>query len=316
MDQRTVIVIAACGTVLLVTVAGATGWAIKQKQTKTHICIEAINAATAALARKDVRAASVQLEVAKDACDDDRTGDLKDLNRQADEAANAFVREAAEAEAQKAEAAAQRREAKEKAAHDRERDKALATHKTKTAREREIALATNIRDEGSDGERSGIIAAGATQAERDGLERLGLALIAAHGLKNTEDGPSLSKFLAPVIAAVNLIGVRDLDKVFECSPGLATKDPDTCRGRRVSVSGQIMQISKEQGMFHGTMRSGGVWVYFITPGETRGLVAESGASFVGLFAHKWWYGNAAGGKTESIVVVGRFRGQPDSNGPK
>ena len=154
-----------------------------------------------------------------------------------------------------------------------------------------------------------VIAAGATQKERDHLELLGFAVTAESMAKKGHDGatPDLAAVLG-VSMVVRQEGLKVFDLMSKASVADADKDPDGARGHVVKVSGTVVQIRKvESGSYEGTLATeGGKFIYFITPLATDGVYVGNWAAFRGVFVQEYVYHNAAGGTTASLMLIGGF----------
>lgn len=148
-------------------------------------------------------------------------------------------------------------------------------------------------------------------------ERLaGMGLAAAIGrlrpsMQDTEGGELSEADKAFARWAARGMKWAELSAISETEPGLVMKDPDKERGRRVCVSGSIIQIRAEHGdygtAFHGTfMLYGGEVVRYVAVGDTGELVEKSGARFCGIVTGTSSYPNTGGGTTHAIMAVGMF----------
>jgi len=92
----------------------------------------------------------------------------------------------------------------------------------------------------------------------------------------------------------------------------AMKDPDSERGKGVTLRGRVIQISKDGEYFTGLLCAD-TWCnkvyHFVTPGTTKGVVANKRARFAGVISQRYSYSNVRGGTTHSIALVGYFKGQ-------
>lgn len=129
-------------------------------------------------------------------------------------------------------------------------------------------------------------------------------------LKGAKDGMVVAPEVFKAAALLGNVSIRHLRSVEHTSIGEVRKDPAPHRGKLVEVQGSIVQIRREGAFFQGLLMGNGFKpIHFITPGSTDKLVEDSRASFVGLFAHQYAFANVAGGETQSIVLVGHFKGQ-------
>lgn len=100
----------------------------------------------------------------------------------------------------------------------------------------------------------------------------------------------------------------ELSAVSETKIALVAKDSDAERGKRLCTAGAIVEIAKVQpGIFHGRIMNDAVEVStFYSVGSTGTLVQKSSARFCGIVTGRHSYGNAAGGTTHSVMLVGMF----------
>jgi hypothetical protein len=162
----------------------------------------------------------------------------------------------------------------------------------------------------------GIIAAGAHEREREELRRLSHAWGAHVAARRGMDGEQISA-VAVEAAALQLeeCGISDLKKLDWTTQGEADKDIDGARGKMINVYGQVVQIRKDGDLHWGTMSTGAGSIYFYVVGGTKGVVAGRYAEIAGVVVQRYFYSNTLGGQTESILIVGRVRGQADSDRP-
>ncbi|WP_437476380.1 hypothetical protein WME75_26235 [Sorangium sp. So ce1014] len=162
----------------------------------------------------------------------------------------------------------------------------------------------------------GIIAAGAHEREREELRRLSHAWGAHVAAKGGTDGEQLSA-VAVAAAALQLeeCGIAELKKLDWTTQGEADKDIGGARGRMINVYGRVNQIRKDGELHWGTMGTAAGWVYFVVVGATKGVVSGRHAEIAGMVVQRYNYANTMGGLTDSILVVGRARGQADSDKP-
>lgn len=97
----------------------------------------------------------------------------------------------------------------------------------------------------------------------------------------------------------------------ETSVAKIMKDSDEARGKRMCVSGDIIQIAKERGidrMYAGLL--GGYYgqgiISYIAAGDTGDLVANSAAKFCGVVTGRYTYANSGGGTSHAVSMVGMF----------
>jgi hypothetical protein len=136
-------------------------------------------------------------------------------------------------------------------------------------------------------------------------------------LRRAKDGASLEKEVGQAVAFLEGVSIADIRASAQTSYGEAMKDPGPCRGKWFEAKGQILRISKAGDLFEGQIALPGFkFVYFVTPGKTEGLVEDSRATFVGLFAQQYTYENMMGGQTTAALLVGHFKGQGMDGGTK
>lgn len=91
---------------------------------------------------------------------------------------------------------------------------------------------------------------------------------------------------------------------------LVMKDPDEERGKRVCVSGKIIEIQTEKtdvGKFgFGGLYAGGNIYRFIAVGSSGSLVSMSNATFCGIVIGRKDYANSSGGTAHAVQLVGMF----------
>ncbi len=96
----------------------------------------------------------------------------------------------------------------------------------------------------------------------------------------------------------------------ETSPGLVKKDADLERGKRLCVSGPIVQIKSVETegvkVFRGIIMAGPEAVYFFAAGSTGEIVARSHARYCGVATARFSFNNTNGGVTHGIETVGMF----------
>nr|PZN75905.1 MAG: hypothetical protein DIU57_17880 [Pseudomonadota bacterium] len=92
---------------------------------------------------------------------------------------------------------------------------------------------------------------------------------------------------------------------------LVMKDPEANRGKRLCVSGEIVQIEADRSAVH-MMHSGVMgteswdFVRFVALGSSGDLVQDSWARFCGIVTGKQSYNNTQGGVTHAVFAVGMF----------
>lgn len=134
------------------------------------------------------------------------------------------------------------------------------------------------------------------------------ATMAALASKRAKDGTKLSTELITKGAEALLAnGKEGLRYLPTCTRGAALKDPESARGKVMTVSGQVVQIRKDGPVFVGTLMSDGLKaVYFVTPFSTGSIEDGSYAKFRGIFVQEFDYANAMGGETQAAALLGAF----------
>jgi len=97
----------------------------------------------------------------------------------------------------------------------------------------------------------------------------------------------------------------------ETSIRLILKDSDAARGKRMCLPGMVVQIHKERGierLYTGIFGAyyGQGFISYAAVGDTGELVDQSPARFCGIVTGRYTYGNAAGGTTHAVSMVGMF----------
>lgn len=97
-------------------------------------------------------------------------------------------------------------------------------------------------------------------------------------------------------------------KQNETSFALVQKDADAQRGKRLCVSGGMVQIGKvNDEWFRGLLITGSSNLYnFLSVGDTGDLVEGSRARFCGVVIGSYSYDNSGGGTGHAVQVVGLF----------
>ncbi len=98
----------------------------------------------------------------------------------------------------------------------------------------------------------------------------------------------------------------------ETSFALAQKDPDEARGKRICVTGSIIQIAVTRTPF-GKLNEGLIGVnylsrlyHFVAAGSSGSLVQGNRARLCGVVTGRFDYSNSAGGTGHAIQLVGMF----------
>lgn len=99
----------------------------------------------------------------------------------------------------------------------------------------------------------------------------------------------------------------ELHNMPETSIPKMKKDPDAERGKRICISGTIVEIQRTNGVFAGNIINDAVEVVtFLAAGDTGNLVGNSTAKFCGIATGLFSYSNTAGGTTNAVRVAGAF----------
>jgi hypothetical protein len=149
---------------------------------------------------------------------------------------------------------------------------------------------------------------GAPVSERAGLELVSYATAAEELAKTASDGSELSvQAIAGISRIMQLVGLPMVDKCKKTTMGEAKKDPGAERGKALSVTGRVIEIHGNGGLFDGGIATDGVTiVHFETPMSTRGIVEGSYVTFRGVFVQEYAYKNVTNGQTRSVALVGAF----------
>lgn len=105
---------------------------------------------------------------------------------------------------------------------------------------------------------------------------------------------------------------NELQEIPMTKYGLVMKDPDAQRGKKMCVSGKIIEIALDKSVpgkriFEGGMFSDAGEIYrFIALHSTGEIMANSRARFCGVVTGQQHYQNSAGGVAHSVHLVGMF----------
>lgn len=96
----------------------------------------------------------------------------------------------------------------------------------------------------------------------------------------------------------------------ETSIAKILKDSDANRGKRMCLSGSIIQIAKQRGtdLYSGLLNGfyGAGIVRFFVAGDTGDLVEDSETRLCGVATGRYVYSNSGGGTTHAVSLVGMF----------
>jgi hypothetical protein len=123
--------------------------------------------------------------------------------------------------------------------------------------------------------------------------------------------------LSPMTIALTAWGLSHMKladvavKRNETSFALVRKDSDETRGKRMCVSGLIIEIAVEKTSYgkvnQGLLMSGqGDLYHFSTTGSSGELVEKSRARLCGVTTGNYEYSNSGGGTGHAIQIVGMF----------
>lgn len=100
-----------------------------------------------------------------------------------------------------------------------------------------------------------------------------------------------------------------IQRLPDTSHARVLKDSEAERGKKICVSGTIVQIAKEQGtkVYSGTLGTPDQKIYFyIAVASTGDLLENSPAKFCGVVTGRFSYSNVTGGTTHAVRLVGLF----------
>lgn len=100
-----------------------------------------------------------------------------------------------------------------------------------------------------------------------------------------------------------------IQRLPETTHARVLKDSESEVGKRMCVSGTVVQISKEQGtkLFSGTLMSDDMKpVFYIAAASTGDIVGQARGKFCGVVTGRYSYGNVSGGTTHAVRLVGLF----------
>lgn len=134
--------------------------------------------------------------------------------------------------------------------------------------------------------------------------------IAKPEMSDTEDTVSAGAVTLAIWASANMKW-SELRALPATEHALVMKDPDQERGKKMCISGHIIEIAAEKTDW-GKFFEGGIWgdddnLYrFTAVGSTGALVAKSRAGFCGVVIGRQDYQNSAGGTAHAVYLVGMF----------
>lgn len=135
--------------------------------------------------------------------------------------------------------------------------------------------------------------------------------IAAYRPEMDDTQEKLSQGAKRLIAwSLDRLTWRELQEVKETSIALVAKDSDEERGRRLCVSGSVIEIRAQRvdelKIYDGGIHVGGDVVRFTALGSSGAIVAHGWARFCGIVTGVFSYSNTGGGTTHAIHAVGMF----------
>jgi hypothetical protein len=130
-------------------------------------------------------------------------------------------------------------------------------------------------------------------------------------MTDTDDETSPGALMLGLWASEHLKLADVVVRKNETSFALVRKDSDASRGKRMCISGTIIQIAKQKAaarsLWSGLMLSGYTEIVsFIAAGSTGSLVQQSRARLCGVVIGTYDYSNSAGGKGHAVSLVGMF----------
>jgi hypothetical protein len=146
------------------------------------------------------------------------------------------------------------------------------------------------------------------------VEQKTLADAVAYARPKMEDTANASSIGAVLVAAWAKANMTWADVGIardETSIALVKKDSDRERGKRLCISGNLVQIEVDKSFpgkpYVGLLRTGS-WdlVHFVAVGSTGQLVEQSAARFCGVVTGRYDYANSGGGVGHAVEAVGMF----------
>jgi hypothetical protein len=114
------------------------------------------------------------------------------------------------------------------------------------------------------------------------------------------------------IWAIDNLRWQELQEIEPTKFGLAMKDSDAVRGKKLCVSGRVIEIAADPSVpgkkvFVGGMFSNAGDIYrFIAVRSTGEIMQDSRAKFCGIFVGQQHYENSIGGVAHAVQLVGMF----------
>jgi hypothetical protein len=111
--------------------------------------------------------------------------------------------------------------------------------------------------------------------------------------------------------SMNHLNWAELNALPDSKRALVMKDSSEQRGKKICVSGSVIEINAEnvgdKKVYEGGMYSGSYDVYrFIAVNSTGDIAEKSRAKFCGVVIGKFDYSNSAGGVAHAVQLVGMF----------
>jgi hypothetical protein len=128
------------------------------------------------------------------------------------------------------------------------------------------------------------------------------------GVQDTQDKPDTASSILALWMSNNP-SWSAIEQLPETTHARILKDSQAERGKRLCVSGQVVQIAREQGtkLFYGTLfGEAGRMTYYYAVGSTGDIVDGHRARFCGVSAGRFSYENTGGGTTHAVRLVGMF----------
>lgn len=228
-----------------------------------------------------------------------------------------LAKEQAEKDEQAAAVAKQRHEAELKAM--------TAKSHTMTRATRDTWLRQCVNAKCSQDKVDAIAFGAPTEVEQDRAIRVSQAEEARKlAREQGKDGTELS--LAPIKAIIGMVsestgGLATLELVTgRTTIPEAMKDSSAARGSVLRAAGNVVEIHADGDITEGTIATGDMhFIRFVTRSSTKGIYADSWASFVGVYIQEYAFANVSGGQTRSLLLAGAFD-IPDNhkvrNGPE
>lgn len=155
-----------------------------------------------------------------------------------------------------------------------------------------------------------IVHAGADPDEVHALSLLGLVGSIRQEAQLATDGALSTPAIQGILDAYR--GAPDVPMTLleHTTRTAAMKEIDAHRGSFISVTGTVVQVQRDGQLFWSTlMDDTGAFSYLITPFDADGVEVHGWATFEGVVVQRYTYANAIGGGTESLAVVGQFKGK-------